>query len=187
MQQQGTIHPTRWELFLGFFQMGISGFGGVLPHVRSIMVERRRWVTEKEFVDLLGLGQFLPGPNVVNMSVVSGARFHGALGSLIALSGLLLAPLVIVLLLVSVYQHFADSVVVNRALAAVAAAAAGLVLATALKMVAKMERRLWGVAILAATFLAIFWFRLPLLGILAVLTPVSMVLGWFSVKQEGLL
>ncbi len=185
MREEPTVHPTRLELFSGFFQMGISGFGGVMPHARRIMVEKRRWFTEQEFIDLLGLGQFLPGPNVGNIAIVAGARFHGWIGSVMALFGLFLAPFIIVLLLASFYQYYADSAMLNRALTAVGAAASGLLLATALKMAAKLERRVWVMAIFGLTFLAIFWLRLPLLGILAALTPVSFALAWYTKKKEG--
>ena len=185
MREEPTVHPTRLELFSGFFQMGISGFGGVMPHARRIMVEKRRWFTEQEFIDLLGLGQFLPGPNVGNIAIVAGARFHGWIGSVMALFGLFLAPFIIVLLLASFYQYYADSAMLNRALTAVGAAASGLLLATALKMAAKLERRVWVMAIFGLTFLAIFWLRLPLLGILAALTPVSFALAWYTKKKES--
>lgn len=164
--------------------MGISGFGGVLPHARSIMVDQRRWLTEREFIDLLGLGQFLPGPNIGNVAVVTGARFHGWIGSLIALLGLFLAPFIIVLSLASLYQHFANLAWLNHALAAVAVAASGLLLATSAKMALKIERRITSALLCGLTFLAIFWLRLPLLEILAVLTPLSCALGWRSVKKE---
>ena len=185
MQEEATVYPSRWQLFLGFFQIGISGFGGVMPHARRMIVEKRRWFSDKEFIDILGLGQFLPGPNIGNIAIVIGARFHGVPGAMLAMTGLLLAPFVIVLLLASLYQNFSGSPELNRALAAVAAAAAGLLLATAFKMVVKLERRLWVMTMLALTFLAIFWLRLPLLGILAVLTPLSLLCGWFSLKKEG--
>ncbi|SFN82727.1 chromate transporter [Formivibrio citricus] len=184
-EQEATVHPSRLELFAGFFQIGMAGFGGVMPHARRALVEKYCWFTEKEFIDLLGLGQFLPGPNVGNIAIVAGARFHGWIGSVLALTGLFLAPFVIVLLLASLYRYYDDSVVLNRALAAVAAAAAGLLLATALKMVVKLERRAWVMAMLGLTFVAIFWLRLPLLGILAVLTPVSLGLGWYALRKES--
>lgn len=184
MHEENTIHPSRWELFVGFFMIGITGFGGVMPHARRVWVEDRRWLSEKEFIDLLGLGQFLPGPNIVNISVVMGSRFHGWPGSLLALSGLMLAPFLIVLTLASLYQYYADSAILNRALAAVAAAAAGLLLATTFKMAVKLERKAWVMAFMLVTFLAIFWLRFPLLGILAVLTPLALFCGWLSVRKE---
>lgn len=185
MQITPTVHPTRLALFAGFFQMGISGFGGVLPYARRIMVEQRHWLTESEFIDLLGLGQFLPGANVTNIAIVLGARFHGWVGSIIALVGLCLAPFIFVLSLASLYQYYSGSAVLNRALAAVATAAAGLLLATSLKMAMKLPRRGWSMVILGMTFLAIFWLRLPLLSVLATLAPVSLALGWLTVKKEN--
>src|SRR6266566_9278588 len=100
-KSNASVRPriTRSALFLGFLEIGISGFGGVLPWARRVLVERRQWLTPAEFNDALGLGQVLPGPNVGNLSIVVGRRFHGAIGSVLAFSGLMLAPLVIVLAL----------------------------------------------------------------------------------------
>src|SRR5262249_20314811 len=87
------------ELFLGFLKVGLSGFGGVLPFARRMLVEERALLTEREFTELLSLSQFLPGPNVVNLSIIVGNRFHGPLGSLAALFGLMLMPFLIVIAL----------------------------------------------------------------------------------------
>jgi chromate transporter len=179
-----TITPTRGQLFTGFFKTGLSGFGGVLPHARRMLVDDRRWLTDPQFTELLSLGQTLPGPNVLNMAVVIGARFHGWRGSVIAAFGLMTAPLVIVLSLASLYGHFAHSVRLAQVLAAVAAAAAGLVLATGGRLAAKMARDGGSILILVATFLAVFWLRLPLLGILAVLGPVSIAFAWHGLRRE---
>ena len=179
-----TVVPNKRQLFAGFFKAGMSGFGGVMPHARRMLVDDRRWLTDRQFTELLGLGQALPGPNVVNMSIVIGARFHGWQGSLCSITGLMLAPLVIVLVLANIYDHFAHSLAVNHALAAVAAAAAGLILATGAKLAVKMDRNAWSFAIMLLAFLATFWLRLPLLGVLAVLAPISIAFGWASVKRE---
>src|SRR5258708_23136533 len=89
-------HPGLPELFLGFLSIALSGFGGTLVFARRILVERRRWLTDREFTETLSLCQFLPGPNICNMSVRVGARFQGALGSIVALLGLTLVPFLIV-------------------------------------------------------------------------------------------
>ncbi len=60
------------QLFLGFLKIGLSGFGGVMPFARRMLVEEQRWLTEVEFLDVLSLSQFLPGPNVVNVSIIVG-------------------------------------------------------------------------------------------------------------------
>lgn len=178
------ITPTRGQLFLGFFKTGLSGFGGVLPHARRMLVDDRRWLTDPQFTELLSLGQTLPGANVLNMAVIIGARFHGWRGSVIAAFGLMTAPLVIVLSLASLYGHFAQSVRLAQVLAAVAAAAAGLVLATGGRLAAKMARDGGSLLVLVAAFLAVFWLRLPLLGILAVLAPISIAFAWHRLRQE---
>lgn len=176
--------PTPWQLFAGFFKTGLSGFGGVMPHARRMLVEDRRWLTDAQFTELLSLGQTLPGPNIMNMSVVIGARFHGWRGSLLAASGLMLAPLIIVLLLANLYGHFQHSARLAHALACVAAAAAGLILATGARLAKTLPRRAWTYAILAAAFLAVFWLRLPLLGILLVLGPLGIACGWRDLHRE---
>ena len=178
------ITPTLGQLFTGFFKTGLSGFGGVLPHARRMLVDDRRWLTDPQFTELLSLGQTLPGPNILNMSVVIGARFHGWRGSVLAAFGLMAAPLVIVLSLASLYGHFAHSLRLAHVLAAVAAAAAGLVLATGGRLAAKMDRDMGSILILLAAFLAVFWLRLPLLGILVVLGPISIGFAWYGLRQE---
>jgi len=183
---QSLSTPTQSELLLGFFRIGLSGFGGVMPHARLLLVDDRRWLTDQQFTELLGLGQVLPGPNVLNMAVVLGARWHGRRGSLLAGLGLMAAPLVIVLGLASLYGRFAHSDRLAQVLAGVAAAAAGLVLATGGRLATKMERDAGSMGVLLATFLAVFWLRLPLLSILAVLGPVSIGLAWFSLRRERL-
>ena len=66
--------PSLPQLFLAFLTMSLSGFGGVLPWARRMLVEERRWMTAQEFNDAYALCQFLPGPNIVNLSVVFGSR-----------------------------------------------------------------------------------------------------------------
>jgi chromate transporter len=169
---------TRRDLFLAFLEIGLSGFGGVLPWARRILVERRRWLSDREFIEVLSLGQALPGPNIINASIVIGARMHGAVGSIIAFSGLLLAPLVIVLMLGVLYDAYGHLEAIRRIFSGVAAAAAGLVLATGIKLALQLPRT-WKILTMAAlAFLAVGLLRLPLFGVLAVLAPISVALAW---------
>ncbi len=176
--------PTRGQLFAGFFLVGISGFGGVMPHSRRVLVDRRRWLTDRQFTELLSLGQTLPGPNAVNMAAILGDRFQGWLGAVIAVFALVSAPLAVVLMLAQVYAHLAHSAPLARALTGVAAAAAGLILATGGRLALRMDREVWSWALLVLTFLAVFVGRLPLLWVLLVLGPIGLGLGWLSVRRE---
>lgn len=163
------------ELFLGFAQTGLRGFGGVLPWARRLVVEERAWLSPGEFTDVLSLCQFLPGPNIVNTSIVIGRRFQGARGALAAVSGLLLPPFCIVLLLAIVYQRFATLPVVVAAMHGLAAAAAGLTLATGLKMLVALRnpRVMWVLSALA--FSAVGLLRWPLVPTLLTLVPLAIV------------
>jgi chromate transporter len=169
---------TRRELFLGFLEIGLSGFGGVLPWARRVLVERRRWLSDSEFVEVLSLGQTLPGPNVINMSIVIGARFHGAVGSALALAGLLFAPLLIALVLAALYSQYGQLDEIRRVFGGVAAAAAGLVLATGIKMTVSLSRTWTAATIVALTFLGAGVLRYSLFPVLAVVLPLSLLLAW---------
>lgn len=100
------VTPTVWQLFTGFSAVALSGFGGVLPITRRTLVEKRRWLDEAEFVELLSLGQLLPGPNIVNLAVMFGDRRRGLPGALAAVAGLLTGPLMVVLTLASLHQRY---------------------------------------------------------------------------------
>ena len=170
--------PSLGGLFLGFLTVGLCGFGGVLPWARRMVVEQRRWLSPAEFTDLLGLCQFLPGPNIINMSVALGARFHGLPGALVAFSGITVAPIGVVLTLGALYERFGDHAVVQHAITGMAAAAAGLVVATAWKIATPLGLHWRGILVAGLAFIAIGWQQWPLLPTLLVLAPLSIALHW---------
>lgn len=170
--------PTIAELFAGFLHLGLIGFGGVLPMARRMVVEKRRWLTEAEFIDLLGLCQFLPGGNIINLSVAVGLRFRGVAGAVASLLGLIAAPSAIVILLGVVYDRFKDDPRVEHLFAGLAAAAAGLLVAMAVKIALPLRRKPVGIVIATLCFIAIALLRLPLLPTMVVLASLSMLLTW---------
>jgi chromate transporter len=165
-------------LFSGFFQAGILGFGGVLPVARRIIVDQRQWLTAEAFADLFSLCQFLPGANIVNFAFAFGARNRGLKGAAAAISGLLAAPLIIVLCIAALYQRFGAIPIVQHGLSGLAAAASGLVLGTAMKIAAPIFRGLRPVVIGALTFglVILAHFSLPLTMLLVL--PLSIALAW---------
>ena len=169
--------PTCVELARGFCGVGLLGFGGVLPWARRMVVEQRRWLSPPEFNDLLALCQFLPGPNVVNLSVALGARFQGARGALAALFGLLAAPVAIVTVLGALYGRYASQPVVHGAFTGLASAASGLVVANAAKIAWPIRHELRPVLVAVVAFAALTVLRLPLLPTLVVLAPLSVVIA----------
>ena len=176
------IIPTRRQLFIGFFSIGLSGFGGVLPLAHRMLVQQRRWLAEEEFTELLGLGQILPGPNIVNMAIAIGARFHGVAGAWLAVAGLMLAPLVIVLGMAVLYDHYRNLPDVQGTLHGLASAAAGLLLAMVLRMGEKIERHPLALLMALCIFIAVGVLRWPLLPVLLLLGPVSI---WLAYHRQG--
>ena len=127
---------------MAFATISLSGFGGVLPWARRMIVEGRRWMTAEEFNEAFSLSQFLPGPNIVNFSVVFGSRFGGAAGAAVAFLGLMGPPVVIVTYPRPwLYAYYGDVDALGRALAGISAAAAGLLIAMVAKMAAPLFRR----------------------------------------------
>jgi chromate transporter len=171
--QEAHRNVRKRELFLGFLKIGLLGFGGIAPWARHIIIEERRWLTDKEFAAILGIGQILPGPNTMNASVMIGDRFQGVGGVLACLLGQMAMPLAIVTSLAVVYQRFAEVPEVKAALVGAAAGAAGLVLGTALKMVRKIK--LTPLALLVGTMAvaAIGLLAWPLVPVVLVLVPLS--------------
>jgi chromate transporter len=173
------VVPTLGELFLAFLSMGMLGFGGVLPIARRAIIHKHKWLTAEEFTDLLGLCQFLPGGNIINLTVVIGLRFRGIPGALVTALGLLAAPSTVVIILGTLYER-GSSPSVRHMIAGVAAAAAGLLIATSLEMAQPLKRQPIGLAVAVVFFIAIALLRLPMLPTIVVLGPVSVLIKWWT-------
>jgi len=168
-----TVVPTRRALFLGYLRIGLFGFGGVAAWARRVIVEERHWLTEREYAEVLGLGQVLPGPNVGNAAVMIGRRFHGLPGALLATGGIYCAPLIILVGLCLLYDRYGQLPNVAPAMAGIAAAAAGMVIGTAFKMVGKLKLAPEAIGILILAAFAAAWLRLSLPLIVLALAPLS--------------
>jgi chromate transporter len=169
--------PTVVEIFIGFLTLGLTAFGGALPLARREIVDRRKWLTSDEFVDLLGLCQFLPGGNVINLSVAIGMKFRGVAGALAGLLGLIVGPSLIVIGLGVLYQRTHQDPHIRHLFAGLAAAAAGLLVSMAIKVAWPLRHKLSMAAVAAVAFIAIALLRLPLLPVMLMLTPVSIVVA----------
>ena len=170
---RGQAPVSKAELFLGFLKIGLLGFGGVGPWVRHVIVEERRWLTDREFAEILGAGQILPGPNTTNAAVFIGDRFQGPGGVLACLLGMMAMPLVIVTALAAIYDHIAFIPEVNAGLTGAAAAAAGLVLGTALKMIRNIRPGPAAWLVIALGFAAVAVLRWPLVPVVIGLVLVA--------------
>lgn len=166
------------ELFFAFSRLALQGFGGVLPVAHRELVERRAWVSPEQFVELLAIGQVLPGPNIINMSIILGDRWFGLRGVLAALGGLMAFPLLIVLGLASLYRGFAEYPAVAGALRGMGIVASGLVIATALKLVKTLAKSPFGLAgalaLALLSFVLVGLLRWPLVPLVLGLGPLLM-------------
>ena len=187
-RMQPTTHEPRAQpssladLFISFTVLALQGFGGVLAVVQRELVEKKRWMTREEFVEEWTVAQIMPGPNVVNLSLMIGSRYFGFKGALAALAGMLTAPLVIVLLLALVYAQFASHPGLQGALRGMGAVAAGLIAATGLKLFGALQKNVLGlaacIALGALCFVAIALLRWPLAYVLLGLGGLACVMAY---------
>lgn len=175
------------ELFRVFNRLALQGFGGVLPIAHRELVERERWLAPQQFVELLALGQVLPGPNIINMALIFGDRHFGWRGALAAVGGLLAVPMIIVLVVATLYQQVASHPLAAGALRGMGVVAAGLVIATALKLSSTLAANPLGrpacYAIGAATLALIGGLRWPLAWVVLGLGGAAMAVAWWRIRR----
>src|ERR1700704_2575317 len=177
--------PGLVALFTAFAKISLAGFGGVLVWARRGIVDQHRWMTPDEFNETYALCHFLPGPNVVNLSVVFGSRFRGFPGAIAAFAGLLGPPLIVVTMLAALYARFGEIDALRRILAGVSCAAVGLLISAVFRMMMPLIRRrdLAGLMMLAAVFISIGLLRLPLEAVLLAAIPVSLAIT-FAMRRR---
>ena len=174
--------PSALQLFVAFAKIALSGFGGVIVWARRVLVQERGWLTPQEFNEVLALCQVLPGPNIVNVAVVLGARWAGLAGASAALFGLIGPPMVLMIGAGILYRRYGELPGLRGMLAGLAAAAAGQIAATAVQMAEPMAKSRFGLGQLVAiaTFIGAGILRLPLLAVMAAMIPISIGCAWWE-------
>jgi chromate transporter len=177
------------DLFLSFTVLALQGFGGVLAVVQRELVERKRWLTQEEFIEEWAVAQIMPGPNVVNLSLIIGGRYFGLPGALTALAGMLCVPMLVVLALAVLHSYYGSHPGVTGALRGMAAVSAGLLAATGLKLIVALKNHplplpiSLAIAALAVLFAVVL--HLPLIYTLLVLGGLSCWLTWSKLKGRA--
>jgi chromate transporter len=160
-------------LFRAFLKVSLCGFGGGLFWARRVIVEQRQWMDDQEFAETLTLCQLMPGPNIVGITVCVGAKLRGAIGAVAAVAGFVLLPLTLGLTLGAVILQHAQLAVLQNVLGGLAAAAAGLLIGTGLRLLVPLRRRPTALLFAALAFAGMAFTRLPLPAVLAALAPLS--------------
>ena len=164
-------HVTRLGLFLGFLQIGLYGFGGLAAISRHVIVERRKWLNEYDYAAVFGISQALPGGNVINVATILGDRYQGPLGSVAAVTGLFAAPMVLLIIIAAGFDQIADLPDVRAGAAGAAAAAAGLVVGTAFKMMRALRLTTLAKGFSLLAFVSVALLKFPLIATVLVLLP----------------
>ena len=160
---------SKTDLFVSFTLLALQGFGGVLAVVQRVLVEEKRWMTREQFVEDWTVAQTMPGPNVVNLSLMTGRRYFGWRGALAGLAGMLAAPMVVVLLLAIAFGGVSQEAWAQGALRGMGAVSAGLIAAVGLKLATALRQNPMGkgacVALALASFAGVGWWRWPLVQV----------------------
>ncbi len=176
------------DLFVTFTRLALQGFGGVLPIAQRVLCDQKRWLSKEQFVEIIALGQVLPGPNVCNVALMVGDRFFGWRGAFSALAGMMTVPLVIVLMITALYAEFASHPMVAGALKGMGAVSAGLIIGSALKLMPTLKSNPIGVpgcaiiAVIAFTLVALL--RWPLVWVLLALGIVACCYAAVKIKAQ---
>jgi chromate transporter len=186
--ESGTDTPQRvtprspTDLFVSFTILALQGFGGVLAVAQRELVERKRWMTNEEFVEEWAVAQIMPGPNIINLAIMLGSRYFGLRGALAGLAGMITVPLVVLLLIALVYAQYANHPGVAGALRGMGAVAAGLIIAVGLKLFPALKHSALGMGgcltLGAMGFAAIALLRWPLAYVLLGLGGLACVLAY---------
>ncbi|MGQ0710731.1 MAG: chromate transporter [Rhodoferax sp.] len=178
------------DLFWSFSWLALQGFGGVLAVVQRELVEKKRWLTREQFVEDWAVAQIMPGPNVVNLSLMIGDRYFGWRGALVALAGMLGLPLLILLLVLALFGGLAELPQAQGALRGMGAVAAGLIMATGLRLLPTLMKNSMGARVslvfIAITFIAVGVFRISLPLVLLGLGTPACAWAWHCLGKSGI-
>ncbi len=181
-QEAACAPRSRADLFWSFNALALQGFGGVLAIVQRELVDNKRWLTLDQFAEDWAVAQVMPGPNVMNLSLMIGGRHFGWSGAAAALAGMIVAPVIVVLLLAAVVGQYAQAEALQGVMRGLAAVSAGMIASLSLKMMRSLKQHVLGLGLVIgfalATFVAVAVLRYPLLAVLLSLGSLAVVMTY---------
>ena len=185
IQQEKQAVPLA-ALFTGFLYVSLCGIGGGgIVWARRIAVETRRWISDREFADIVSLCQLMPGPNIVGVAVCVGSKMRGAIGTMAALAGFLVVPWSVGLTIGLLCLRYVHLPVLQNVLGGIASAASGLLIATGVRLLVPHRGSPPALLFAALAFALITFIRLPLLATLFSLVPLSIVVAGIEARKPG--
>jgi chromate transporter len=172
-------------LFGTFLQISMIGFGGPIVWARRFLVERQRWLDDQEFAEILSLCQFLPGPNVICITVCVGSKFRGPAGALAAVAGFILIPWTVGFALGAVFLHYTEIAAMQNIMRGISAVGAGLIIATGIRLLRPHRSRKAAMLFAGASFAGLAFANLPLLPLVLVLVPLSITAAYYERPIAG--
>lgn len=126
-----------FEMFITFFKIGAFTLGGgyaMLPIIQKEVVEKKKWIDEKEFLDMVAISQSAPGPLAVNISAFVGQKIKGIIGLIVATLGAVLPSVIIIILVASVFIGIENNPIVQRVFKGIRPAVVALIAAPVISM-----------------------------------------------------
>ena len=146
------------QLFTTFFKIGLFTFGGgyaMIPLIQREVIEKHKWISDKDFLDMLVLAQSSPGPIAVNTAVFVGYKMRGVVGAIATTFGTVLPSFMVILLLALFFAEVRDNRYVDAAFRAMRPAVVALIVAPLMGLVKGMK---WYLAALAAAVAVAVWY-----------------------------
>lgn len=144
-----------FDLFWTFCKIGALTFGGgyaMLPLIQREIVENKKWSTEKEILDYYAVGQCTPGVIAVNTATFIGYKLRGIIGGIVATLGVIFPSIIIILIIATFLQNFADLAIVQSAFAGIRVAVVALIITTVVKLIKSSIKDYLGVIIAIIAF-----------------------------------
>ena len=151
------------ELFTIFFKLGLLTFGGLyamIPQIKEIVVEKKKWLTEDEMLEILAIAESTPGPIAINMATYIGYRQKGILGSALATLGVVLPSMIIIYLIFLILEQFMNNEYVLYAFNGIKVGVAFLIIKAGINLIKKMPKKAFQITVLISVFSLMIVFEL---------------------------
>ena len=145
------------DLFLVFFKIGLFTFGGgyaMLALIEDICVEKKKWITHEEMMDITVIAESTPGPIAINLATYVGYKLRKIPGALIATIGMIIPSFFIVFLISQFLDRFLEIKWVSSAFQGIKIAVAILIIDAAIKMIRKMKKKPFQITIMIAALIS---------------------------------